>query len=152
MTKRKNQGPGRPRIYQSAAEMEKDIEAYFQKCHELNEYPTVTGLAASLEMSRDTLVKYGYREEYADTVKKARVRIEAEYEKLLLEKGRNPVGVIFSLKNNFGWKDQKTVEVHQYAHLTDDQLFHRIRLLEQELGISLDGADVLQIEHSKNPP
>ena len=45
----------------------------------------------------------GYSEEFLDTIKRAKLRIEAYYEEYLVE--NHAAGAIFALKN-FGWSDK----------------------------------------------
>jgi len=44
-----------------------------------------------------------------DTIKDSRFRVE-EYNENQLHEGRNAAGVIFNLKNNFGWVDKSEVD------------------------------------------
>jgi len=108
MTKTKERKkPGRKRKYTDTAVLQSKIDEYFTSV----ETPTVTGLALHLGFTgRQALIDYGERPEFADTVKKARARIEGYLEKRLVE-GKPPIGLIFSLKNNFGWKDKNEVDV-----------------------------------------
>lgn len=54
-------------------------------------------------------MQYEKNSEFSDAIKKAKTKIEESLEQRLLD-GKNVVGVIFNLKNNFGWKDQQQVE------------------------------------------
>lgn len=74
---------------------------------------TVTGLAVALGTSRDVLLDYEttYSEEYpefSNTIKEAKEQIKAYAEESLF--GTNTAGVIFSLKNNWGFKDKYETE------------------------------------------
>ena len=80
------------------------IDRYFEERLMLDKAPTMTGLALALDMDRKTLVNYEAREEYFHTIKKARQRVEAYNEEKLIS-GTPATGLIFNLKNNFGWKD-----------------------------------------------
>lgn len=64
---------------------------------------TITGLAVFLGTSRQTLINYENRDEYFDTIKGAKDRIEQYWENQLL--GSHATGPIFNLKNNYGWED-----------------------------------------------
>ena len=69
---------------------------------------TITGLAIALGTYRETLMNYQEKDdEFFDTVKKAKQRIENAYEKRLIKYGRS--GDIFALKN-FNWTDKQEVE------------------------------------------
>jgi len=65
---------------------------------------TITGLALALDTSRETLLEYEEREEFVDTIKKAKDRCHNYVENSLLTS--NPTGAIFNLKNNYGWRDK----------------------------------------------
>lgn len=85
--------------------------------------PSMTELCLQLGISRETLSNYGNEEEYIDTITRARGRIEAYLEGELLK--RNKVqGVIFNLKNNYGWKDKQEVS------LEDNRLEVNVNVVE----------------------
>ena len=136
-------------IYKTPGEMQAVIDQYFDDClynrrcaadsdaYEKNRttvtddcHPTISGLAVTLGMSRMALLNYESREEFIDTVKKAKSRVEAYVEQRLFY--GQPVGCIFNLKNNFGWKDKTEQELSgslDLQNLTDEQLNARIREL-----------------------
>ena len=60
-----------------------------------------------MDTTRETLCDYGEKDEYSDTVKKAKLRVQHAYEKRLVKRGNG--GDIFALKN-FGWTDKSEVE------------------------------------------
>ena len=118
----------RPVKYETAEEMQVIIDRYFKdcfrnKCAEINEdvdtlmetstddvYPTVSGLAYALGLTRAGLVCYEKKDnpEFFDTVKEAKQKIEAGLEQRLFY--QNATGVIFNLKNNYHWKDKQEVD------------------------------------------
>ena len=85
---------------------------------------TITGLALALDTTRQTLMDYQERDEFTDTVKRAKTVVENYAEKRLF--GNNATGAIFALKN-FGWKDkfenenQTTVKTISATPLTDEE-------------------------------
>lgn len=100
---------GRPRKIKSVRQFEERAEAYFLECEVMEKPALLTGLILALGLcSREGLDEYGRRPEFTDSVKKAKLRVEMEYEKAL--HSRNPSGPIFALKN-FGWTDKQDVEV-----------------------------------------
>ena len=104
---------GRPRKFQSVEELQEKIDAYFAGCDEKGEAYTISGLALVMDTNRQTLINYQELEEYAsffDTIKKAKLRVES-YAENRLYSGQQVAGVIFSLKNNFGWKDKTETEI-----------------------------------------
>lgn len=94
----------RPKLYENVEDLEKDIKKYFVDCDKKGKYYTISGLAYALDMDRKTLLNYSKREEFFPTVKKAKLKIESQLEECLYRLGNNS-GVIFNLKNNYGWKD-----------------------------------------------
>lgn len=101
---------GRPRAFKSVEEVEEKINAYFNYCEEKEKPYTMSGLAYYLEVSRQTLVNYSNKDEYFDTIKKARDRVQMQLEENALSNKANPTFTIFNLKNNFDWKDKMEVE------------------------------------------
>ena len=105
---------GRPLKYETPEEMQKDIDAYFESCRFSNKdggidyKPTMAGLALTLDMDRRTLLNYSNKEDFFPTVKRAKQLVEENLEMALY--GNGVAGVIFNLKNNFGWVDKQEVE------------------------------------------
>ena len=96
---------GRPLKFKTVEDLQKAIDGYF-KTAIVGEY-TITGLALALDTYRSVLVDYEGRDEYSNAVKKAKTRIENDYERSLRRQGRS--GDIFGLKN-FGWKDKSEID------------------------------------------
>lgn len=69
---------------------------------------TVTGLALALGMTRQGLIDYEGKAKFADTVKQAKQIVEAQNERELYTP-KIAAGVIFNLKNNFGWADRTDI-------------------------------------------
>ena len=132
---------GRPPKYKTPEEMQKIVDLYFLACKvhqtgdaellmdcEDNELlivndiddvqPTVTGLALALDLTRQGLIEYSDKDEFSDTIKKAKQRIEKYLEQNLY--GQAVTGTIFNLKNNYGWKDKTETELS--GELKIDQL------------------------------
>jgi hypothetical protein len=72
--------------------------------------PTILGLCEHLKIDRKTLLNYERNDEYFHTVKMAKERIEQFLENELFREQGQVTGVIFNLKNNFGWKDKQETE------------------------------------------
>lgn len=99
---------GRPRKFETPDQMDEAVQQYFRTILE-NELPaTVTGLARHLGMSRQALCNYEGRDEFVDTVKNAKQMVEEAIESGMY-RGYSTPGAIFSLKNNFGWRDQQEI-------------------------------------------
>jgi len=122
---------GRPPKYTSEEEMQRIIDLYFLACRvqatdnedllvgldddELaivdiieDVVPTISGIAYLLGMTTECFRTYGNKEKFSATVKTAKQRVEMSLEQRLA--GHAVTGSIFSLKNNFGWKDKTEVD------------------------------------------
>ena len=97
---------GRPPKYTEAEEMQKKIDKYFEDCKLNNRPYTITGLGLALDMSRQDLINYSKKEKFFDTIKKAKMRVENYLEERLINDS-SATGIIFNLKNNYGWKDKQ---------------------------------------------
>ena len=123
---------GRPPKYETPEQMQNIVDLYFLACkaHQTgnaellvdlsvedlwivneidDEIPTVAGLAYTLNLTRQGLIEYSEKDDFSDTVKRAKLRIEKSLEQRLA--GGAPAGTIFNLKNNFGWKDKQEQEI-----------------------------------------
>lgn len=74
------------------------------------EHPSIIKLAAYLKVNRDTVWDYSKRDGYGDTIKRAKEKIESYLEDRLY--GNNVTGIIFNLKNNYGWKDRQEIDAN----------------------------------------
>lgn len=97
---------GRPKKYKDVEVMKEKIDEYFKECEQKQEPYTITGLCIALDICRDTLCEYAKKEEFSDTIKKAKLRVENYLEKHLIT-DNGTTGIIFNLKNNFGWRDKQ---------------------------------------------
>lgn len=97
---------GRPLKFKTVEELQGKIDEYF----EVTPYEelTITGLAIHLDTFRDLLCDYQKKDNFSDTIKKAKQKIENAYERRLIKRGNG--GDIFALKN-FGWKDENYHDV-----------------------------------------
>lgn len=101
---------GRPNKFKTVRELQEAIDKYFDYCDEEGKPYTISGLAYALDTNRQTLLNYQEKEEFVDTIKKAKSKIESFNEELLYSKDVPTVGVIFNLKNNYDWKDKQEIE------------------------------------------
>ncbi|XZL56609.1 terminase small subunit (plasmid) [Clostridium perfringens] len=112
---------GRPLKFKSPEELQNKIDAYYEWAKENKKHITITGLAWFLDTNRQTLLRYeeddsellksvseDVRQAFRDTVKRAKARIEMEYEESLYNKN-SAVGAIFTLKNNYNYVDKQEV-------------------------------------------
>lgn len=122
---------GRPLLFTDVDDLQRRIDEYFEsrkatrtvvdkhgnKVTEDYMLPAhLMGLARALDCSRQTLVNYGYKDKYFDTIARARAKC-AEYAADQLYIG-NDRGAKFDLINNYGWVDRQeinqTVTVNTY--------------------------------------
>jgi hypothetical protein len=99
----------RPLKFQSVEELQQKIDEYFEMCDEKGKPYTISGLAYYLDTNRQTLLNYEGRDEFFDTITRAKARIEAFVEESLWQP-KIATGVMFNLKNNFGWQDKQSLE------------------------------------------
>ena len=97
---------GRPKIFNDVKEVEEKINAYFNYCEEKEKPYTMSGLAYYLGISRQTLVNYSNQDQFFDTIKKARDRVQMQLEENALSNKANPTLTILKLKNNLDRKDR----------------------------------------------
>lgn len=77
--------------------------------------PTITGLCYHIGFeSRQSFYDYENKDDFAYTVKRARLFIEKEYEEQL--QVGNTIGAIFALKN-MGWKDKTESDINMQGAL-----------------------------------
>ena len=133
---------GRPPKYKNKEELQIIIDKYFEECqgtvlkdengsvlvdkhgHPIitgSRPPTVTGLALALGFtSRQALLNYQAKEEFVDTITRAKTKVEQYAEERLFDKdGAN--GAKFSLANNFaGWKEKQQIDADIKEHRLED--------------------------------
>ena len=103
--------PGRPLKYSELEGLQSKIDEYFREADKAGMRYTVPGLAYFLGfVERKAIWEYKQRPKFSPTIKRALLRIEQQRAHELLTEN-NPVGKIFDLKNNFGWKDEKQLDV-----------------------------------------
>lgn len=118
---------GRPPKYKTPEDMQIAIDKYFNDCIKNNEPFTVCGMALALDfMDRRSFFDYiENKSEFTHTIKKAKSRIE-KYLEEQLSGGRQVAGLIFNLKNNFGWVDKQEIDTKITGELSlTDILGHK---------------------------
>jgi len=109
--KEKKRGRGQPfgsRKF-TPEEIDKKIEEFFEFCKTENKPVTITRLARFIECDRDTLRCYKKDKNTSGSIKKALAACQ-EYAEDRLFTHQQCTGAIFTLKNNYGWRDVKEVE------------------------------------------
>jgi DNA-packaging protein gp3 len=126
MEKKKHAG-GRPQKYTDVELFQQKIDEYFAYCDNKTkevhsdklgdmimpdpEPYCMSGLAYALDMSRQSLINYKKKTKFLDAIKKARRRVEKDIERRLGDRNTFTPGLIFSLKNNFNWKDKTETDI-----------------------------------------
>ena len=92
------------------SKMEQLIKKYFKQCDRKHQPYTMSGLAASLGIDRTSLCNYANREEFFESIKNAKAKIQQQMEENMLTGASKSTPSIFSLKNNYDWRDTVQVE------------------------------------------
>ena len=98
---------GRPLKYKTDDELREAIDNYFEYCKQNKKPETIAGIAYHLGIERQSVYNYEKRDDFFDTVKKARDRILAGLEEALFTEGKS--GQIF-LAKNYGYTDKQEIE------------------------------------------
>ena len=102
---------GRPRKISSPEEMDRLVDEYVAMCRnpEKPQPILLTGLILHLGLSsRESFDEYKSYDGFSDSVKRAKMIVEMEYEGRLVTGSTAPAASIFALKN-FGWKDRQDI-------------------------------------------
>ena len=116
---------GRPPKWESVEQLEELIEKYFEECAnhkkqivtkegEIVEVPDpkpllIEGLVYHLNTNRQTLLDYQDKDQFSDTIKRAKKRIELDVVSRAMTGASHGTVSIFYMKNNMGYKDQQEV-------------------------------------------
>jgi len=122
---------GRPLKFKTVKEMQVKIDEYFKSCHrkiyilktgeflqdpETDEYIyerfkafTISGLCYCLDIDTETLTNYGKKEEFFETIMRARRKIKAFKHEALYTKEMGK-GAEFDFACNDGWKKTDKIE------------------------------------------
>ena len=80
--------------------------------------PSFLGLVNYMGIGKDAIIEYSKKPKFSESYKEV-MDIIQQYTADLLQTKSNVAGVIFTLKNNFGWQDKKEVEVTSKSKLED---------------------------------
>ena len=139
---------GRKKKYTPITLKNKIID-YFAMIKAMDKPPTVSGLMIHLKMHRDQFYCYADYPEFRPIMEQTKLLIENWAEEKIVLSKYNPSGLIFVLKNRFGWKDLTSVE--QMAITPEDQLIARITALAPGLlGYTGGNSNVIDAEYQEN--
>lgn len=102
---------GRPKAFNSPEDLAERIQAFYDHCESKDKPLTLSRLASHMGVNRQTVWNYQKVPEYRALLDAVKIDIEADMEERLQAGKGSAAGVIFSLKNNYGWKD--ATEVNQ---------------------------------------
>ena len=104
--------------------------------------PSLAGLCLFLGIHRSTWAEYGKKEGDADTVERARGRVEEYLAGKVLEKGA-AAGAKFSLQHNCGWKERQEISLDEKTREAVSKTMTAQEKLEllRELGLRLPGEE-----------
>jgi len=104
--------------------------------------PSMAGLCLFLGIHRSTWAEYGKKKAYADTVERARGRVEDYLAGKVLEKS-SAAGAKFSLQHNCGWKERQEISLDKETREVVSKTMTAQEKLEllRELGLKLPGEE-----------
>lgn len=104
--------------------------------------PSMAGLCLFLGIHRSTWAEYGRKKAYADTVERARGRVEEYLAGKVLEKA-SAAGAKFSLQHNCGWKERQEISLDKVTREAVSKQMSAQNKLEllRELGLKLPGEE-----------
>lgn len=118
---------GRPRKIDSPETFDNLVDTYMTVCQDPDNPKaiTLTGMILALGLtSREALDNYLDYPEFVDSVKRAKLLVEQEYENRLVA-GTNAAAPIFALKN-FGWKDKQEVSQNISGELGITEIVRKV--------------------------
>ena len=98
--------------WRTESSLQKEIDAFFEMCHEEEKVATKISLAVYLGLCKDDFLKLcngefdTKREKFSRVMRLADVRIEEFMENLLFTKEKGQSAILFYLKSNYGWSDK----------------------------------------------
>lgn len=119
---KQGEGGGQPLKWKSPEELKNKIDEYFEWADKAGLHYMVSGLAYYLKCDLQTLLNYEHaevngwlkrvsdvdRRKYVESIKDAKRKILMYYEEALFNRSK-ATGAIFTLKNNYGWKDRQEI-------------------------------------------
>lgn len=106
---------GRPKKFKTARAMQRAVDKYFKECEQTGANVKLTSLARAIGLTPQSLINYGARDEFAEVVQDARLRVEEVYEERNIERGRP--GDMFALQQ-FGWNQKIKHEIDENSKLS----------------------------------
>lgn len=107
----------------SEAKLQTKIDKYFEKSKKSGMI-SFTGLALHLGITRKTLANYAKTDRVGHLLDMAKLRCENLLEERMIQ-GVPPTGMIFTLKNNYGWVDKTEVDQNIKGTVSLSALFDK---------------------------
>lgn len=136
--------------FSSIEDLQNKIDKYFKYCDANNKPYTITGLALALDTNRTTLLDWENREKsslslednilLSNTIRKAKLKIENYAEEQLFT-SKTVAGVIFNLKNNWGYVDKQEIVA---STKQDNQILQQMDQKELERLANMDDIKLLE--------
>ena len=104
----------------------KAFKKYVANCEKKNKPLTISGFCNYIDSYKNLVNEYSKKDAFSGTIKKIYSLVENDLEERALTNSVNPSVAIFSLKNNFGWKDKQEVEQKQEINLNVKDLRNKI--------------------------
>ena len=132
----------------SRSKLEKKLAAYFDKKN--RKTFSLTGLALHLGVTRRCLTDFSKSDEIGDLIAEAKLKCENLLEERMIA-GVPPTGMIFILKNNYGWTDKMEIDQSIKGTLSLSSLFDRSQQLKKiEEPATIEGT-VIDETHKELP-
>lgn len=108
----------------SKAGLAKRVDDYFDDVKKRKGVASMTGLALHLGCTRKNILDYQHTDEFGEILQTAKLRCENVLEEKMIS-GAPPTGMIFILKNNYGWNDKVEIDQTINGTLSLSALFDR---------------------------
>lgn len=131
----------------SKERLERKVTEYFESCKKKHTPPSMTGLALHLKCTRKNIVDYKHTDEFGEILEQAKLRCENVLEERMIN-GTPPTGIIFILKNNYGWHDKIESDVNLTGSISLAKLFQQA---EDHKKLSATREDVIEGEIQEIP-
>ncbi len=135
--------------------LQSKIDSYFEKAKKKKTPLSLTGLALHLGCTRLNITDYSKTDEYGSALSEAKLRCENSLEEKMIS-GSPPTGLIFILKNNYGWKDRTEVDATIKGTLSLSALFAGAAKKKKEEEAAIEGEIVneepIKIEAAEELP
>lgn len=116
---------GRPLKFETVAELETKIDAFFDHCKKENKNLTVEGLCVFLDCDKQTILNYQGKDGYSDVIDIAKLKIADSVMGRAMSGDINPTIAIWISKNHYGYKDkietENTTKIQRYVIDSDDE-------------------------------